>query len=275
MVTPGSDGLDGLEVEAKVEVPWDTASWRTSVADMAEFIAEARRLVVLTGAGASTESGIPDFRSPGGIWTRTPPTPYRAFLGDAEARREYWRLRRELAPRVREARPNATHYALVELERRGILAGIVTQNFDGLHQEAGSRPDGVIELHGTSREAECQSCGQRGPMDEVQARVDAGEDDPRCACGGLLKSATILFGQRLPVAALEAARELTRTCDLFLVVGSSLRVYPAAGLPWAAVSRGVPLLIVNLEPTPLDVRADVVARAPAGPTLARLVASLE
>lgn len=256
------------------EIGWDTPEWRLAVADMAEFVADARRLVVLTGAGASTESGIPDFRSPGGIWTRFPPTPYRRFMQDAEARREYWRLRKELAPRVRAARPNAAHFALAELERRGILAGLVTQNFDGLHQEAGSSPQRVIELHGTSREAECQACGMRQPMAAVQARVDAGEEDPRCVCGGLMKSATILFGQQLPSAPLDAAHELTRTCDLFLVVGSSLRVYPAAGLPRMALSRGAPLLIVNLEPTPLDDQADVVVRAPAGPTLSLLVASL-
>src|SRR5262249_26108708 len=235
----------------------------------------ARQLVVLTGAGVSTESGIPDFRSPNSIWSRRPPTAYHAFMQDHAARREYWRTRRELSGVVAHARPNAAHYALAELERRGILAGIVTQNFDGLHQEAGSAPERVVELHGTSREAACQNCGARLPMTEVQARVDAGDDDPRCDdCGGFLKAATILFGQPVPRPALDTALALARTCDLFLVVGSSLRVVPAARLPLLAIERGAPLLILNLEPTPLDDRADVVLCAPAGHALPRLLARL-
>jgi NAD-dependent deacetylase len=261
-------------VGAPAEAGWADPRWRTAVADMAEFVEDARRLVVLTGAGASTESGIPDFRGPDGIWSRMPPASYRDFLERPEARREYWRLRRALHARVASARPNAAHRALAALERRGILAGIVTQNFDGLHQAAGSSPARVVELHGTSREAACQRCDARLPMEAVQARVDAGEDDPRCACGGYLKAATILFGQPLPRPALDAALDLARTCDLFLVVGSSLRVVPAARLPLLALERGVPLLIVNLEPTALDNRADVVLRAPAGEALDRLLAAL-
>lgn len=253
---------------------WDDPTWRTAVADIAEFVADARRLVVLTGAGASTESGIPDFRSPSGIWARNPPTSYRGFMESVAARHDYWRLRRELCGRVAAARPNATHRALAELERRGVLAGTITQNFDGLHQAAGSSPDRVIELHGTSREAACQSCGMRLPIEAVQTRVDAGEIDPRCACGGYLKAATILFGQPVPRPALDAALALARMCDVFLVVGSSLRVTPAAHLPRVALERGVPLLIVNLEPTPLDPRADVVLRAPAGQALTRVLAAL-
>jgi NAD-dependent deacetylase len=253
---------------------WDDLSWRTAVADIAEFVADARQLVVLTGAGASTESGIPDFRGPDGVWARHSPTSYRAFMESAAARHDYWRLRRELYGRVAAARPNATHRALVELERRGVLAGIITQNFDGLHQAAGSSPERVVELHGTSREAACQTCGLRLPIAAVQARVEAGESDPRCVCGGYLKAATILFGQPLPRAALDAALALARTCDLMLVVGSSLRVVPAARLPLVALERGVPLLIVNLEPTPLDPRADVALHAPAGQALTRVLVAL-
>jgi NAD-dependent deacetylase len=254
---------------------WDALARRTAVADIVEFLEEARRLVVLTGAGASTESGIPDFRSHDGIWTRAPSTSYRAFMESADARRDYWRLRRDLYPRVAAARPNAAHHALVALERRGILAGIVSQNFDGLHQAAGSSAERVVELHGNSHEAACQTCGARLPMADVQARVDAGDEDPRCACGGYLKAATILFGQPLPRPALDAALALARACDLFLVVGSSLRVLPAASLPLVALERNVPLLIVNLEPTPLDDRADVVLRAPAGAALRRVVMALK
>jgi NAD-dependent deacetylase len=262
-------------VSALASGEWETPTARTAILDIAEFLADARRLVVLTGAGVSTESGIPDFRSPGGVWSRLPPTSYRAFMSDPAARRDYWRLRRELRGLATSARPNPAHVALAALERRGALAGLITQNFDGLHQAAGSSPDRVIELHGTAHEAACQSCGARSPIAAVQARVDAGDDDPRCpACGGFLKAATILFGQPIPPVALAAAQALAHDCDLFLVVGSSLRVIPAARLPLLALDRGVPLLILNLEPTPLDARADVVLRAPAGQALPRILAAL-
>jgi NAD-dependent deacetylase len=252
----------------------DTTEIRTAIGDMAEFLEDAHRLVVLTGAGVSTESGIPDFRGPNGIWSRRPSPTYRAFMQDPAARREYWRTRRELAGLLTRAQPNAAHYALAEMERRGILAGIITQNFDGLHQEAGSNPGSVVELHGTSREAACQNCGARLVMAEVQARVDAGDEDPLCDCGGFLKAATILFGQPVHRPVLDTAFALARTCDLFLVVGSSLRVVPAARLPLLALERGVPLLIINLEPTPLDSRADSVLHAPASHVLAHLLALL-
>ncbi len=255
-------------------VAWDEAGASDTLADMAEFLEDARHLVVLTGAGISTESGIPDFRSPDSPWRERPPVSYRRFLEDAEARREYWRTRHALAGPIAQARPNAAHDALVELERRGILAGIVTQNVDRLHQEAGASPERVIELHGTTREAACQHCDARLPMEVVQRRVEGGDEDPRCACGGPFKAATILFGQPLPAAALAAAHALVEACDLFLVVGSSLRVFPAARLPRLALERGVPLLILNLEPTPLDERADVVLRAPAGQALPALLRRL-
>jgi len=246
-----------------------------AIADMAEFLSFAKRLVVLTGAGISTESGIPDFRSPDGIWAQHPPATYRAFMTDAAARRDYWRLRRVLARQVSDAQPNAGHRALAELERRGILAGVITQNFDGLHQRAGTTPTRLIELHGTSHEAACQTCGARLPMPEVQERVASGDDDPRCVCGGFLKAATILFGQRVPDAVLDAALDLTRSCDCFLVVGSSLRVSPAAQLPRIALTAGKALLIINREPTALDGSADVVIHADAGPTLTQILTALD
>jgi len=262
-------------VSAPASHEWETPAARTAILDIAEFLADARRLVVLTGAGVSTESGIPDFRSPGGVWSRVPPTSYRAFMSDPAARRDYWRLRRELRGLATSAHPNPAHHALAALERRGALAGLITQNFDGLHQAAGSSPNRVIELHGTAHEAACQSCDARSPIETVQARVEAGDDDPRClACGGFLKAATILFGQPIPPGALAAAQALAHDCDLFLVVGSSLRVIPAARLPLLALDRGVPLLILNLEPTPLDARADVLLRAPAGQALPRILAAL-
>jgi NAD-dependent deacetylase len=241
--------------------------------DAAELIQQARRIVVLTGAGISTESGIPDFRSPGSIWQRQPPVSYHDFLNNPQARQRYWQTRRNLSAQVAAARPNAAHRALVELEQRQMLLGVITQNFDGLHQYAGHPPEHVIELHGTSRFAACTLCAARSSMQELQQRIDAGEVDPSCSvCGGFLKSATILFGQRLPEAELTRAKALSAECDLFLVVGSSLKVIPAATLPRLTLERDVPLIIINLQPTPLDDYADVVIHEKAGLVLPLLVA---
>ncbi len=239
------------------------------------LIEAAHRIVVLTGAGASTESGIPDFRSPNGLWQRQLPTTYQEFISSQEARKRYWELRVPISRQMAEAKPNATHEALTELERLGKLTAIITQNIDGLHQAAGTSPERVIELHGTARQAACTHCGTRSPIAPLLDRVAAGEEDPRCACGGYLKAATILFGQPLPRAALEQAVALAITCDLFFVIGSSLRVNPAAQLPDLAVERGIPLIILNREPTPLDERADMVLRATAGETLAQIMTLLE
>lgn len=239
----------------------------------AEFLRYARRIVALTGAGISTESGIPDFRSPGSTWQQQPPVSYSAFLNNSEARRQYWLTRRNLSTEVAAARPNAAHQALVELERRQVLLGVITQNFDGLHQDAGHHPDRVIELHGTSRFAACTLCSARSSMAELQQRIDTGEVDPRCPeCAGFLKSATILFGQRVPETELTRAKELTAACDLFLVVGSSLKVTPASTLPRLALSRSTPLIIINLQPTSLDDHADVVIHEKAGVVLPAIIA---
>jgi NAD-dependent deacetylase len=242
--------------------------------DVVEFLEVSSQIVVLTGAGASTESGIPDFRSPNGLWQRYPPATYQEFISKPEARKRYWELRRTMGGQVAQARPNPTHYALTELERLGRLSAIITQNFDGLHQDAGTSPERVIELHGTSRQATCTHCDTRSPMAALQERIAAGEDDPRCACGGYLKAATILFGQPVPRAELDRAIALSKACDLFFVIGSSLRVTPAARLPLLALERGAPVIILNREPTPLDERADIVLRATAGETLAQIMALL-
>ena len=250
-------------------------SLQEQIQDAAELMQQARKIVVLSGAGISTESGIPDFRSPGSIWRSQPPVSYHAFISKAEARQSYWQSRRNLSGQVAAARPNAAHKSLVELERRQVLLGIITQNFDGLHQDAGIPPERVIEIHGTSRAAACTLCGARSSMPDLQQRIDAGELDPRCpSCGGYLKSATILFGQRVPEAELARAKEWAGSCDLFLVVGSSLKVTPAATLPRLALMQDVPLIIVNLEPTPLDDYADVVMHEKAGLVLPALVALL-
>jgi NAD-dependent deacetylase len=246
---------------------------RELIHDAAELIAQARKIAVLTGAGISTESGIPDFRSPGSPWLIEPPVNYRDFINKPEAREQYWRSRHSLSSHVKDAQPNEAHKALVELERRHTLLAVITQNFDGLHHDAGHPAEHVIELHGTSREAACTLCGARSSMQELQERIDLGEIDPLCPeCGGFLKSATILFGQKLPEAALSRAKAFAAACDLFLVVGSSLKVNPAAMLPRIALKREMPLIIINLEPTSLDAFADVVIHEKAGAVLPTIIA---
>jgi NAD-dependent deacetylase len=242
------------------------------IQDAAELIEHAHKIVVLTGAGISTESGIPDFRSPGSPWQIEPPVNFRDFIGKREARAQYWRSRRNLSGQVAVARPNAAHKALVELERRHKLLAVITQNFDSLHQDAGHPSEHVIELHGTSREAACTLCGARSSMRALQERIDQGEIDPQCPeCGGFLKSATILFGQKLPEEELARAKEYAAECDLFLVVGSSLKVNPAAMLPRLALKRAVPIIIINLQPTSLDAFADVVIHEKAGEVLPTII----
>jgi NAD-dependent protein deacetylase/lipoamidase len=252
-----------------------TLTLQEQLHNAAELLQQARKIVTLTGAGISTESGIPDFRSPGSIWQDAPPVSYQDFVSKPEARQQYWQTRRNLSSQVATARPNAAHLTLTELERRQVLLGVITQNFDGLHQDAGHPAERVIELHGTSRVAACTLCGTRSPMAPLQERIDAGEVDPQCpSCGGYLKTATILFGQRVPEIELTRAKELTAACDLFLVVGSSLKVMPAAMLPRLALKRNVPLIIVNLQPTSLDDSANVVIHEKAGLVLPSLVAML-
>ncbi len=208
-----------------------------------DLVAGAARITVLTGAGISTDSGIPDFRGPDGVWTRDPTAHRRAtlasYLADPQVRRQAWQSRRDHPAWTAE--PNAGHRALVDLERAGRLRAVITQNIDGLHQRAGNDPGTVVELHGTVREVGCLSCGDRAPMSAALARVAAGEPDPPCLrCGGLLKSATISFGQRLDEAVLQAAAAAATDCDLFLAVGSSLTVQPAAGLTRVAARAGAP-----------------------------------
>ena len=207
----------------------------------------------------STASGVPDFRSPGGIWSRYRPVTIQEFRASAEARRRYWIYKKETYDDFARARPNAAHEALTRLESGGRLLGVITQNIDGLHQEAGSR--NVVELHGTNRKWECLGCGRTGPAAEAQARLVAGEEEPTCRdCGGFIKAATISFGQALRPEVLEEAFALARQADLLLVLGSSLVVYPAAAIPETVAAHGAPLIIVNREPTPLDGLAAVALR---------------
>lgn len=243
-------------------------------AAVVRWLRHAPAVTVLTGAGISTESGIPDFRGPQGVWTKNPAaqalSTIDAYVADPEIRRRSWLAR--LDHPAWAAQPNAGHRALVDLEHTGHLRALVTQNIDGLHQAAGSNPDLVIEIHGTIHQAGCLACGRRTPMGDVLARVRAGEEDPPCDnCGGILKSATISFGQSLEPAVLDAAVAAAQTCDLLLAVGTSLSVFPAAGLCDVALRTGGRLVIINAEPTLYDSVADAVLRDPIGQALPRLV----
>jgi NAD-dependent deacetylase len=246
-------------------------------ADVADWLRAASRVSVLSGAGISTESGIPDFRGPQGVWTRNPAAQalftLDTYLADPAVRETAWRSRLEHP--AWDACPNAGHRALVALERSGRLHAIVTQNIDGLHQRAGNDPDRVIEIHGTLFEVECLSCGRRTSMRDNLDRVEAGERDPACrVCGGIQKSATISFGQALKVDVLRAAQRAAQRCDVLLAVGTTLQVQPAAGLARVAVAAGARLVIVNRDPTPYDDLASALLRDPIGETLPRLIARL-
>ncbi len=214
-------------------------------------------MVAFTGAGVSTASGVADFRSPGGVWSRHRPVPFDEFLSSAEARRRYWQYKKETWVEMARARPNVAHLLLARLEAEGRLLGVITQNIDGLHQAAGSRL--VVELHGTNHVVECLGCGQGSPADEIYARLESTAEPLPCGdCGGLLKPATISFGQSLRSDVLDAAERLVLRCDLLLVLGSSLVVYPAASLLPQAKAAGSRLVIVNRDSTPFDELADVV-----------------
>ena len=239
----------------------------SDLSEVAGWIAEARRIVVLTGAGISTESGIPDFRGPKGVWTRNPDaekmTTLSHYVSDPEVRRRAWRNRLE-SP-AWQAKPNAGHLALAALDRTGRLELLITQNVDGLHQAAGSSPERVVEIHGTLHEVTCLDCGERAPMERALARVRAGEDDPACrSCGGILKSATISFGQNLVARDLERAEAAAESCDLLLAIGSTLSVFPIAGVVPVAKRAGARVVIVNADPTEMDELADAVVRGPIG-----------
>ncbi|MQA94241.1 MAG: NAD-dependent deacetylase [Streptosporangiales bacterium] len=245
-----------------------------SAGRVAEWLRAASAVTALTGAGISTDSGIPDFRGPQGVWTKDPQaaalSTIDTYLSDPEVRRRAWRSRRDHPAWAAE--PNTGHRALADLERAGRLRAVITQNIDELHQRAGSDPARVIEVHGTMRWAQCLTCGIRTPMPEVLSRVDAGEEDPAClSCGGIQKSATISFGQALDPDVFGAAVHAARECDVFLAIGSSLTVDPAAGLCLEALNHGARLVVINAEPTPYDEVADAVLREPIGEVLPLLV----
>ncbi len=239
----------------------------------ADLIINARKLVVFTGAGISTESGIPDFRSPGGIWSRFDPDDftYQKFVSDPESRRKQWQMLGE-GHLTTEAKPNAAHYAIAELDRLGRLDCVITQNVDNLHHKAGMSADKVFELHGNAQRAVCLNCGKLYPFEQIKARLDGGEGIPDCeVCHGMLKPNVVLFGEQLPVEVLQEASHRSSNCDLFIVVGSTLVVYPAAYMPIYAVQAGAKLVIINLSSTPMDAEAAVLIRAKAGEAMSRIV----
>lgn len=231
------------------------------------FIDESRRLVVFTGAGISTESGIPDFRSKGGIWTKYRPIDFRDFVADEEKRRESWRIKFATEKLIADAKPNKGHLGIAQLYQQGKLSCVITQNIDGLHQASGIPDDKVIELHGNSTYAICLQCEKRYELDQIRHIFFPDETVPVCdPCGGMIKTATISFGQSMPVREMQLAEEQTLACDLFIAIGSSLVVYPAAGFPMIAKQNGARLVIINRDPTDLDRYADLVINDEIGAT---------
>lgn len=250
----------------------------TALVEVGRWLGEATQITVLTGAGISTDSGIPDFRGPQGVWTKDPAAEklftLQNYMSDPDIRKRAWVGRLEHP--AWHAQPGPGHLALVELEKRANLTTLITQNIDGLHQAAGSSPDLVVEIHGTLREVGCMSCGERAPMQRALERVRAGEEDPPCrTCGGILKSATISFGQALVPEDLARAQEAAENCDVFLAIGTSLTVAPVSYLPAIALAHGARLVIVNAEATPLDAHAHAVVRDPIAEALPRLVSDIE
>ena len=239
-----------------------------------DIILQSKRVVVFTGAGISTESGISDFRSPGGIWDRFDPSElnYQSFLASEAGREKYWEFSKSLWPTMADAKPNRGHYAIAELHHMGKLDCVITQNIDNLHQKSGVPEEKVIELHGTMKWVNCLECGQKYPREQIQSRVEAGEKVPLCdVCSGILKPATISFGQPMPEKETREAETRSASCDLFLVAGSSLVVYPAAQMPLIAKDNGAKLVIINLTPTPHDGYADIVIHEKTGQVLSEIV----
>jgi NAD-dependent deacetylase len=242
----------------------------------ADLVRSSERVTVFTGAGISTESGIPDYRGPNGVWARQAIPHVDTVRSDREARLQHWRERRTRYPEMLARQPNAGHHAIARLEEIGHLLAVITQNIDGLHQKAGNSPDRVIELHGTTHVLRCMSCGHAHAGTDIHARLEAGEEDPACErCGGPLRTGTVLFGESLPEQALRRAYAVSQVSDLMIVIGSSLMVNPAARLPVVAREQGARLVIINQSSTPLDDLADIHIVASAGHTLSNIVGRIE
>ncbi len=244
----------------------------TEISALRSLIQGSKRIVVFTGAGISTESGIPDFRGPGGIWKKIAPIDFRDFIASEDVRRESWRRKFSGVLSMAEAEPNAGHQAISKLVSMNKLLAIITQNVDGLHQKSGVPEDLLIELHGNANYASCLDCHQRFELDEIEQSFKKDESVPYCdSCGGMIKTATISFGQGMPQNEMLRAEKATYDCDLFMAIGSSLVVYPAAGFPRMAKQNGIPLVILNNETTDLDPIADLVIHQQIGPTLSAAI----
>ena len=238
-----------------------------AVSHLRDLIDNASVIVPFTGAGISTECGIPDFRSPGGLWTKNQPIPFDAFVSSQEMRDEFWRRRFVMEESFAKAKPGRGHQALASFYRAGKSPGLITQNIDNLHQASGIAAGDIIELHGNTTYATCLDCAKRYELSWVRKKFDTGQHAPDCSCGGYIKTATVSFGQSMPGEAMQRAEELTMSCDLFLAVGSSLVVWPAAGFPLMAKRNGAALVIINREPTEFDELADLVVRNDIGDAL--------
>ena len=245
------------------------------ISAIAEKIAEGGKNIVFTGAGISTESGIPDYRSKGGLWDKFRPVYFDEFMSSKEARIEYWRRKSELYEDLVNAQPNPAHRSVAEMYTMGLLEAVITQNIDGLHQVSGLSEDTVVELHGNTLRVRCMSCNKTGPVHDVQKRIDAGDPAPECECGGYLKPDTISFGQSMPQKEVLKAQELSESCDFFMVIGSTLLVQPASLMPGYAKQNNAFLAIVNLSETPYDDMCDVLIREKAGNVLQSIVGEIK
>jgi NAD-dependent deacetylase len=253
-------------------------SFEDATRSLADLIVASQRIVVFTGAGISTESGIPDFRGPDGLWTKVDPEDftYQRFVGDPETRKRIWRMHESTGFRFDDVPPNAAHHGIAELEKLGKLDCIITQNVDGLHQKAGNTPEKVLELHGNMQWVKCIRCGVRHPASEVRSWIESGLDDPQCAtCGGILKPDAVFFGEAMPQRVTAEAQRRALACDLCIVIGSTLAVYPAALMPEYAHRAGARLVIVNEGRTELDHLAHLRIEARAGEVVSRTVALVE
>ena len=248
---------------------------KDKISIIAKELKKGGKNIVFTGAGISTESGIPDYRSQGGIWDKFRPVYFDEFMSSKESREEYWRRWVDLYQGIVAARPNPAHMALAHLAKIGLLQAVITQNIDGLHQTSGLADENIIELHGNTCRIRCMRCRRISPIDDVQQRLAAGDMAPECDCGGYLKPDTISFGQSMPVAEVEKAAALSQDCDFFLVVGSTLLVQPAATMPIYAKNQGAFLAIINLSDTPCDEMCDVRIRAKAGDVLSQILKEVE
>jgi NAD-dependent deacetylase len=248
---------------------------KDEIARIAAKIKEGGNNVVFTGAGISTESGIPDYRSQGGIWDQNRPVYFDEFMSSKESRIEYWQRWMDLYKGIEQAQPNPAHLALARLHEMGLLQAVVTQNVDGLHQESGLPEEKMIELHGNTCRIRCMSCRQTTPIENVRQRLTAGDPAPECQCGGYLKPDTISLGQSMPVAEVEKAAALSQASNFFMVVGSTLLVQPAAHMPYYANNKGAFLAIINLSETPCDEMCDVLIREKAGVVLKKIVEEVE